>query len=141
VQPWLVSYAVSKAALDMLVRSAAIELAPHLIRVNSVQPGWVRTDEKDPMTVAAMEPARRATPLGGPGSPKDVGRAVAFLASDQAAWITGQTLGVDGGLNVPVLPGVAGVAALAYGQDVVDQIALPDLAAPRESTSSGEVAR
>ena len=98
VQPWLAAYVTSKAGLDMLVRCAAVELAPHGIRVNSVQPGYVPTET---MAAAADGPLHdrleRAAPLGRSGSATEVGDAVAFLAGDRASWITGQVLGVDGG--------------------------------------------
>ena len=132
-QPWLAAYATSKAGLDMLMRCAATELAPHGIRVNSVQPGYVPTE----MMAAAASPEldrtlRRAAPLGRAGTTDDIGHAVVFLASDEAAWITGQTLGVDGGLNVPVMPSMGSIAARIYGDDVVAEHALPDFTALNE---------
>lgn len=127
VQPWLASYVVSKAALDMLVRCAAIELSQHDIRVNSVQPGYVPTEA---MASAARDGLHdtlvAATPLGRPGTADDVGRIVVFLAGDDARWITGQVFGVDGGLNVPVMPSMAPIAARLYGADTVAAIDLPD---------------
>ena len=119
-QPWLAPYAASKAGLDMLVRCAAVELSPHRIRVNSVQPGYVPTEALAGVTSGELDRTlTRATPLRRPGAPADVGLAVAFLASDEAAWITGQTLGVDGGLNIPVLPSMRAIAALVYGEELV----------------------
>jgi NAD(P)-dependent dehydrogenase (short-subunit alcohol dehydrogenase family) len=130
VQPWLAAYVVSKAGLDMLVRSAAVELSPHGIRVNSIQAGYVRSEV---MTASAEGPLdetlQRATPLGRAGSPADIGQAVAFLASDAASWITGQAFGVDGGLNIPVMPSMAPIAARLYGEDTVRSFALPDFTA------------
>lgn len=135
VQPWLAPYVVSKAALDMLTRSAAIELAPHGIRVNSVQPGYVPTD-----AVAEVFPAplartlQRATPLGRVGTPADIGSAVAFLAGDEANWITGQVFGVDGGLNIPVMPSMAPIAEMVYGPDVANEFGIPDFTALNRET-------
>ena len=130
VQPWLAPYVVSKAGLDMFVRCAAIELSPHAIRVNSVQPGYVATET---MQQAASGPLdgtlRRATPLPREGTAADVGNAVVFLSSDEGSWITGQDLGVDGGLNIPVMPSMAPIAERLYGPEVVQGVGLPDFTA------------
>ena len=130
VQPWLAAYNASKAALDMLVRSAAVEFSPHRIRVNSIQPGYVPTEAMAAGTTADLSRTLvAATPLGRAGSPADIGRAVAFLASADAEWITGQSFGVDGGLNIPVMPSMAALAVRSYGQETVDAVALPDFTA------------
>ncbi|MCD9624260.1 SDR family NAD(P)-dependent oxidoreductase [Rhabdothermincola salaria] len=130
VQPWLAPYVVSKAALDMFVRCAAIELSPHAIRVNSVQPGYVATET---MEAAASDELHgtlvRATPLPREGTPADIGNAVVFLATDEGSWITGQDFGVDGGLNIPVMPSMAAIAERLYGADTVREVGLPDFTA------------
>lgn len=130
VQPWLAPYVVSKRALDMLVRCAAVELAPHGIRVNSVQPGYVPTEAMAVITPPELDTTlKSAAPLGRAGTPADIGKCIAFLASADAAWITGQVFGVDGGLNVPVMPSMEAIAKLVYGEEVVAAMALPDLTA------------
>lgn len=130
VQPWLAPYVVSKRALDMLVRCAAVELAPHGIRVNSVQPGYVPTEAMGGITPPALDATlQAAAPLGRAGTPADIGKTIAFLASADAGWITGQVFGVDGGLNVPVMPSMEAIAKLVYGEEVVASFALPDLTA------------
>jgi NAD(P)-dependent dehydrogenase (short-subunit alcohol dehydrogenase family) len=91
-------YGAAKAGLMSLVRTLAVELASNRIRVNSVAPGSVLT----PRVMAMMSAERRAAssaaiPLGRFAEPEDVANAVAFLASDLASYITGQTLVVDGG--------------------------------------------
>lgn len=97
--PWMSPYCVSKAGLDMLTRCAADELGERGIRVNSVLPGVVKT----PMAAALSEiPISRdeylgLMPLARIGKPSDVGHLVAFLLSDEASWITGQLIPVDGG--------------------------------------------
>jgi NAD(P)-dependent dehydrogenase (short-subunit alcohol dehydrogenase family) len=92
-------YCGSKAAVDMLVQVLAIELGEHGIRVNAVAPGLVMDEVVDRPgghhTYVDMMLA--ATPLGRTGSPDDIAQAVAFLASDRAAWITGAVVPVTGG--------------------------------------------
>lgn len=92
--------AAAKAALEALVRAFALEAAPDTITVNAVVPGFIR---KDAGAHAAMDPARLAkqmqsVPLARQGLPDEVAAAIAFLASADAAYITGQTLHVNGGL-------------------------------------------
>jgi NAD(P)-dependent dehydrogenase (short-subunit alcohol dehydrogenase family) len=89
-------YNASKAALIHLTRQLAIELAPG-VRVNAVAPGVVRTKLSAALWEDQEEEVTARTPLGRLGEPEDIARAVAFLASDGAAWITGETLVVDGG--------------------------------------------
>lgn len=96
---WMTAYCVSKAGLDMLTRCAADDLGQHGIRVNAVRPGLVETDLAAPLTGhpdARAEYLRRM-PVSRIGQPDDVGRLVAFLLSDDAAWITGQCVDVEGG--------------------------------------------
>ncbi|NKI40320.1 SDR family oxidoreductase [Streptomyces physcomitrii] len=99
VRPASGVYAASKAAAEQLVATAAKELGPRGITVNSVLPGATRTEAMvagaDPDTLAA---ARRGTPLGRLGEPADIAAVVAFLASPDGGWITGQALGAGGGL-------------------------------------------
>lgn len=88
-------YAASKAAVANIARSAAKELGRSGIRVNAVAPGVIRTD----LTARVEEgPVVEKTPLGRLGTPEDVAHAIRFLVSDEAAFITGQVLGIDGGL-------------------------------------------
>lgn len=130
VQPWLAPYVVSKRALDMLVRCAAVELAPHGVRVNSVQPGYVPTEVMAVVTPPELDATlKAAAPLGRAGTPADIGKCIAFLASADAGWITGQVFGVDGGLNIPVMPSMGAMAKLVYGEALVDEMDLLDLTA------------
>jgi 3-oxoacyl-[acyl-carrier protein] reductase len=92
-------YAATKAAVESLTRTLAQELGPRRIRVNAVAPGPIDTDLLPPdEQVRAFIVSRTA--LGRIGQPADVARVVAFLASDAAGWITGQVIGVDGGLRL-----------------------------------------
>ncbi|QJY48061.1 SDR family oxidoreductase [Pseudonocardia broussonetiae] len=96
VEPDLGIYNATKAALIHLTRQQAFELAPR-VRVNAVAPGVVRTRLAELLWTEHEQSLRASIPLGRIGEPHDVAEAVAFLASDAASWITGQTLVVDGG--------------------------------------------
>lgn len=94
------NYSASKAGLIGLTKSSARELAARGVTVNAVAPGFIRTDMTDKMTDQAKETFLASVPLKREGLPADVANAVCFLASDQASYITGQTLSVCGGLNI-----------------------------------------
>ena len=95
-------YAAAKAGVVALTQSAALEYGPR-IRVNSVSPGMIRTAMSEALfrLPGVLEPVVAATPLARTGTPEDVADAVVFLLSDQARFITGQDLVVDGGLGLP----------------------------------------
>lgn len=101
--PGVLAYCVSKAAVDQLTRCAALELAQRSIRVNNVNPGVVRTqlhrragmDEK--AYADFVEHSRTTHPLGRIGEPEEVAELIVFLATDRAAWMTGETIAIDGG--------------------------------------------
>jgi 3-oxoacyl-[acyl-carrier protein] reductase len=96
--PNLSSYSVSKAGIDMLTRAAAVELGPLGIRVNCVGPGAIDTDRTRLETADFAGTWAGLTPLRRIGTPEDVAGVVEFLLSDQASFINGQTIWVDGGL-------------------------------------------
>lgn len=97
-------YGASKAAQLGLVRTAAIELAPRGITVNAVLPGNVLTEGLAGMGAEYLGGMTAAIPLGRLGSVEDIGHACLFLATEEAAFITGQTLVVDGGQVLPESP-------------------------------------
>lgn len=93
----LADYAAAKMGIIGFTRSLARELAPHGVTVNAVAPGAIRTRAHDLVPAAVIEKIKAATPAGFVGEPEDVAAAVAFLASDEARFITGQSLLIDGG--------------------------------------------
>jgi NAD(P)-dependent dehydrogenase (short-subunit alcohol dehydrogenase family) len=96
---WMTPYCVAKAGVNMLTRCAADELGPLGIRVNAVMPSLVETPLVSMLIgdASVREEYLRRIPLNRLGQPEDVGRFVAGLLSDEASWVTGQCIGVDGG--------------------------------------------
>jgi len=92
------NYAASKAGLIGLTKSIARELASRGITVNAIAPGFIETDMTNALTPEQREALAKQIPLERLGKPEDVAAAVLFLASDGAAYITGQVLVVDGGM-------------------------------------------
>ncbi len=92
------NYTASKAGLIALTKTTAKELGSRNVRVNAVAPGFIRTAMTEKLSEAAKDAMLRLVPLGRPGEPEDVAKAVAFLASDNAAYVNGQTLAVCGGM-------------------------------------------
>ncbi|WP_344494956.1 glucose 1-dehydrogenase [Streptomyces enissocaesilis] len=99
-----VAYDASKGAVDAATRAMALELAPRGIRVNAVAPGPVVNDRFALLDLAQQRARARPVPLGRVGDGSDVAAAVAFLASTDASFITGQILTVDGGLSAQLRP-------------------------------------
>ena len=91
------AYSAAKAALEMTTRTLALELAPSYIRVNAVAPGCIDTDMVHSLGRETMDALAQDTPLGRLGTPEDIAAAVAFLAGEDASFITGQVLTADGG--------------------------------------------
>src|SRR5262249_7327676 len=109
-QPY-VAQGTAKAALESLVRYFAAALARRGITVNAVRPGWIEDSVLNALPAEVQDGIRGWntcgwTPMGRLGTPADIGNAVALLCSEEAGWITGQSIGVDGGasLMIPVAP-------------------------------------
>ncbi|MCQ9368855.1 SDR family oxidoreductase [Brevibacterium sp. 91QC2O2] len=106
-RPGAAHYTTSKAALEMVTRASALELGPQGIRVNAVAPGFVVVDSTLNLSSADYISKVSETPLGRKGRPDDIARAVLWMASPAAEWVTGEVLRVDGGsstgaMNLPV---------------------------------------
>jgi len=100
--PGVGAYAASKAGINGFIRAAALEFARYQITVNGIEPGNILTEGmKAGRSAAFIEGMTRAVPLGRLGTPRDVANAALFLASDDAAYITGTTIVVDGGQILP----------------------------------------
>ena len=96
-----VAYNAGKSGLNHLAFTIAAELAPHRINVNVIEPGWIDTPgEQETFGPEAIRQAAPALPWGRLGTPEDIGRAAVFLASDDADYITGTALRVDGGFTL-----------------------------------------
>ena len=95
--PFGAPYYVAKAGVNALTKTLAKECAPAGVRVNCIAPGLIETDMGTRMMKAYGDAILSGIPLGRPGQPEDIGRAAAYLASDDAGFITGKILRIDGG--------------------------------------------
>lgn len=104
--PGVLAYCVSKAGVDQLTRCAALEMAPHGVRVNAVNPGVTisnlhrRSGMTEENYAAFLERSKTTHPLGRAGTVDEVADLIVFLASDRAGWITGETISIDGGRHL-----------------------------------------
>ena len=120
------AYTATKAALDMLVRCAALELGPWDIRVNAIQPGYVPHETLD---AVFPEPLQRdliaRTPLGRAGTPEDIGAMVVHLSRPESRWVTGQVIAVDGGMTVQPIGDLTALSDAIYGAERVREALEP----------------
>jgi glucose 1-dehydrogenase len=101
-QPTCMAYNMAKAAVDQMARTAALELAPHRIRVNLVYPGWVDTPgERKFFSNETMQRASKQLPAGRLARPDEIARGILFLVDPASEYITGSTLSIDGGSALP----------------------------------------
>jgi 3-oxoacyl-[acyl-carrier protein] reductase len=94
------NYVAAKAGLIGLTKAIAIEIASRGITVNAVAPGFIETPMTDVLPDKVKEELKTRIPLGRMGSPRDVASAIVFLASDEAGYITGHVLNVNGGMHL-----------------------------------------
>ncbi|QDU32871.1 3-oxoacyl-[acyl-carrier-protein] reductase FabG [Poriferisphaera corsica] len=98
--PGQANYAAAKSGLGGLTKTIAKELASKKITANVVAPGFIATDMTDVLPESIKAMVKQVTPVGRMGEPNEIAAAVAFLASDDASYVTGQTLAVDGGMTM-----------------------------------------
>ena len=100
--PRSMAYNMSKAAIEHMSRTAAIELAEHRIRVNVLQPGWIDTPgERKFASEETLQSAGKKIPLGRLGTPEEIGEGITFLCDPDQPYMTGATLLIDGGISLP----------------------------------------
>jgi NAD(P)-dependent dehydrogenase (short-subunit alcohol dehydrogenase family) len=134
--PYLSNYVAAKAALEALVRAAAVELAAFGIRVNAVRPGSILTKPRSDAELARGEAASQRLPIHRIGIPVDVAAGVRYLAGPESSYVTGQSFAIDGGSEVvPTAPTFDGMLRERFGDQVIDEalagrIPRPDRALP-----------
>jgi NAD(P)-dependent dehydrogenase (short-subunit alcohol dehydrogenase family) len=121
--PFLTMYNTSKSGVEGLVRGAALELGPLNIRVNAVRPGLVKTDgTKDGLfknePVIAQFVAEK--PLGRTGMPDDIAAGVRYLAGPESSWVTGQSIGIEGGNELTKAPYLESLVRKRFGDGPID---------------------
>ncbi|QDS90898.1 Glucose 1-dehydrogenase 2 [Rosistilla ulvae] len=100
--PGAMAYNMAKAAIDQMARTAAVELAQHRIRVNLLHPGWIDTPgERKFFSEQTLQEKGAELPWGRLGQPQEIGRGIVFLSDPASEYITGSTLTIDGGIQLP----------------------------------------
>ncbi len=123
VEKWMAPYSTTKAGLEMLTRCAAIELAPFQIRVNCIAPGYIDTEAiSDNFSDEFIQELIAQTPLGRAGRPQEVGDAVVYLSADAGKWVTGQVLGICGGMIVSQGQDFEELNRMMYGDELMDSV-------------------
>jgi NAD(P)-dependent dehydrogenase (short-subunit alcohol dehydrogenase family) len=121
--PFLTTYNTSKAGVEGLVRGAALELAPLHVRVNAVRPGLVKTEAtKDGLfkNESVMAKFVAEKPLGRTGVPDDIAAGVRYLAGPESSWVTGQSLGIEGGNELTRAPYLDALVRKRFGDAPID---------------------
>jgi glucose 1-dehydrogenase len=96
------AYNISKAAVEHMSRTAAIELAEHRIRVNTLQPGWTDTPgERKFASEETLASASKAIPFGRLGTPEEMAEAILFMCNPRNSYMTGASMLIDGGITLP----------------------------------------
>jgi len=128
---YLGAYCVGKAGIEMLVRVAADELGPSEVRVNCVRPGLIDTDMVAGITAGGpvLDDYLAQTPVSRVGTVDDIAAAVRYLAGPESAWVTGQVIGVDGGMTLRRGPDYTPFTEPLFGADAL-RGALPRLSLP-----------
>jgi len=120
--PFLTIYNTSKSGVEGLVRGAAAELAPLRIRVNAVRPGLVQTEATTGLfsNTEVMAQFLEQKPLGRAGRPDDIAAGVRFLAGPESSWVTGQSIGIEGGAELAKAPYLENLVRKRFGDAAID---------------------
>jgi len=102
--PGQTNYAASKGAINAFTRALAVELASRGVTVNAIAPGFIETDMSEAVRNKAGDLIKKMIPMRRLGQPEDIAKVAVFLASDEASYLTGQVLTVDGGLSLGAAP-------------------------------------
>jgi NAD(P)-dependent dehydrogenase (short-subunit alcohol dehydrogenase family) len=122
--PFLATYNTTKSGVEGLVKGAALELAHLNIRVNAVRPGLVKTDTtKDGLfkNDAVMKQFLEEKPLGRTGVPDDIAAGVRYLAGPESSWVTGQSIGIEGGNELTKAPYLEALVRKRFGDGPIDE--------------------
>ena len=122
--PFLALYNTSKSGVEGLVRGAAVELAPLKIRVNAVRPGLVETDTTRGglfANKAVIEQFLEEKPLRRTGVPDDIAAGVRYLLGPESSWVTGQSIGIEGGNELTRAPYLEGLVRKRFGDAAIDE--------------------
>ena len=122
--PWAAGYCTAKSALEGLVRAAAEELSRFKIRVNAVRPGITRTEGTEMLTANPGLEAMFANerPLGRLGEPEEIAAGVRYLAGPESSWVTGQSLAIEGGMELRKAADLTMIAEQMYGKEIFDKV-------------------
>jgi NAD(P)-dependent dehydrogenase (short-subunit alcohol dehydrogenase family) len=121
--PFLTTYNTSKAGLEGLVRGAALELGNQNVRVNAVRPGLVKTDTTAGglfANEAVIKQFVEEKPLGRTGVPDDIAAGVRYLAGPESSWVTGQSIGIEGGNELTKAPYLESLVRKRFGDEAID---------------------
>lgn len=121
--PFLTLYNTSKSGVEGLVKGAALELAPLNIRVNAVRPGLVKTEAtKDGLFAnkPVIDQFVAEKPLGRTGVPDDIAAGVRYLAGPESSWVTGQSIGIEGGNELTKAPYLEALVRKRFGDEAID---------------------
>lgn len=121
--PFLATYNTTKSGVEGLVRGAALELAPLNIRVNAVRPGLVKTEATATGLFAnqpVIEQFVAEKPLGRTGVPDDIAAGVRYLAGPESSWVTGQSIGIEGGNELTKAPYLESLVRKRFGDEAID---------------------
>jgi len=122
---FMAPYSASKAAVEMLTRGAALELAPFKINVNCISPGWIKTEAAAMMPPSLVQQLRERTAQGDGGDPAVIAQGVLHLCSAHTSFVTGSVVQIGGGLHAYGGEDFIDMCKMAYGAELIEQFAGP----------------